>query len=156
VLPLVTLVSTLTLALIAPSGWTTLQDGANTQFFFPRQDDRSTFVAIFPQQKMSGTLQRTLTTLWHRTIGAERVVDAEEKSIPSADGAPALLEIIATVDGANRGVYRIFMVKQYGDRIVSGEFRSDDPDKMKGIGDAALQMLRTMSVTPADETKAAQ
>lgn len=153
-LTLAALVSALTVGLVAPTGWSTLKDGANTQFFFPHQNDRTTFVAIFPAQALDGTLEHALANVWHKTVGAERVVDAEQKHIVSADGAPALLEIVATVDGANRGIYRIFVVKQYGERIVSGEFRSDDPDKMKTVGDAALQMLQNMSITPTDEAKA--
>ena len=154
--PLVALVSALTLALVSPppttqaqspSGWTSLQDDANTQFFFPHPNDSSTFVAIFPTEQSSNTLAQALSSLWHRTIGKERLVDAEQRHIVSADGAPALLEIVATVDAANRSIYRIFVAKQYGTTIASGEFRSDDPEKMKNVGNAALQMLQSMSVT---------
>ncbi len=159
------LVSVLTLGLVSPlpmtqaqspSGWTALQDDANTQFFFPRQNDSSTFVAIFPTEQSRDTLAHALSSLWHRTIGKERLVDAEQRDIVSADGAPALLEIVATVDAANRAIYRIFVVKQYGSEIASGEFRSDDPAKMKNVGDAALQMLQTMSLVPERGSKPAQ
>jgi hypothetical protein len=109
----------------SPSGWTALRDDANTQFFFPH----------------------TLAALWHKTIGNEHLVDAEQKQLVTADGAPALLEIVASVDEANRAIYRVFVVKQYGSEIASGEFRSNDPEKMKALGDAALTMLETMSIT---------
>jgi hypothetical protein len=150
------LVSALTISLLHPQpapqtetpfGWTEIQDDRNTQFFFPHADDRNTFVAIFPTQDANGSLERALSTTWHRTIGNERIVDAQQKTTASADGAPALLEIVATVDDANRAIYRIFIAKQYGTRIVSGEFRSDDPDKMKSIGNEALRMLENIRVT---------
>lgn len=150
------LVSVLTLAVLqpqpaaqtdAPSGWTEIQDDANTQFYFPRANDRNTFVAIFPTQDANGSLDRTFSATWHRTIGNEHIVDAQQKQIPSADGTPALLEIVATLDGQSRSIYRIFIAKQYGTRVVSGEFRSDDPDKMKSVGDDALRMLENMRVT---------
>jgi hypothetical protein len=165
VFPLAALVSIFTLALVSPlpttqahspDGWTALQSDGNTQFFFPHDSDRSTFVAIFPTQESHDTLPHALSALWHKTIGKERVVDAEQKHIASADGAPALLEIVATVDAANNPIYRVFVVKQYGSQIASGEFRSDDPEKMQNVGDAALQMLQGMSVTPADALKSAQ
>jgi hypothetical protein len=128
-------------------GWTQLDDGANTRFFFPRIDDSATFVAIFPTQSLDGTLAQTLSASWHRAIGRERLVDAQQKSVPVSDGAPALLEIVATVDANNRGIYRVFVVKQYGERVVSGELRSNDPQKMKSVGDDALRILESMSVT---------
>jgi hypothetical protein len=158
VLSLAALVSALTLAVVSPvmlpvtqthspSGWSTLQSDGNTRFFFPDGNDRSTFVAIFPTQENHDTLAHALSALWHKTIGNEQLVDAEQKQIVSADGAPALLEIVATIDAANRAVYRVFVVKQYGSEIASGEFRSDDPQKMKVSGDEALEMLQSMSVT---------
>jgi hypothetical protein len=131
----------------SPSGWTALRDDANTQFFFPHVNDSSTFVAIFPTVQSTGTLPHTLAALWHKTIGNEHLVDAEQKQLVTADGAPALLEIVASVDEANRAIYRVFVVKQYGSEIASGEFRSNDPEKMKALGDAALTMLETMSIT---------
>jgi hypothetical protein len=149
------LVASLTLALLAPqpaaqaqapSGWASLQDDRNDRFFFPQGADHSTFVAIFPSRPLDRTLEQTLSNVWHATIGTERLVDAQQKRTLSPDGAPALLELVATVDGANRGIYRVFMVKQYGPRIVSGEFRSDDPDKMKDVGDAAMRMLQGMTL----------
>lgn len=164
-LSLAALVSALTLAVVSPvmlpatqthspSGWATLQSDGNTQFFFPDQNDRSTFVAIFPTQENRDTLAHALSTLWHKTIGNEQLVDAEQKPISTADGAPALLEVVATIDSANRAIYRVFVVKQFGSEIASGEFRSDDPQKMKVSGDEALQMLQSMSVTTS--TKSAQ
>lgn len=130
----------------APSGWASLQDDRNDRFFFPRSGDHSTFVALFPSQPLEGTLAQTLSKVWRATIGAEHVVDAQQQQTIAPDGAPALLELIATVDGTNRGIYRVFVVKQYGGRIVSGEFRSDDPDKMKDSGDEALRMLQGMTL----------
>lgn len=130
----------------APSGWTQLQSDSDTRFFFPRAGDRSTFVAIFPTQDIDGTLERTLSATWHKAIGNERVVDAQEKSAVTSDGAPALMEIVATVDAANTGIYRVFIVKQYGTRVASGELRSDDPAKMQNVGDEALRMLENMRV----------
>src|SRR5690242_19531957 len=97
----------------APTTWSVLQDTAGSdRFFFPRATDRGTFVAIFPTTRLDGTLSSALSSVWHKTIGSETVVDTQERSIVTADGAPALLEIVATVDGANRGIYRVFVVKQ--------------------------------------------
>ena len=127
-------------------GWIQLDDGANTRFFFPRIEDSATFVAIFPTQTLDGTLEHTLSASWHRAIGNEHLVDAQEKSVPGTDGAPALIEIVATMDANNRGVYRVFVVKQYGERVVSGELRSNDPEKMKSVGDEALRILESMSI----------
>lgn len=128
-----------------PAGWSTLQDDRNDRFFFPHTGDRSTFVAFFPAQPIEGTLQQSLSSLWHTAIGSERIVDAQQRQSASPDGAPELLEIVATVDAEGQGVYRVFIIKQYGTRIVSGEFRSDDPAKMNTVGDAALRMLQGMT-----------
>lgn len=129
-------------------GWTQIDDGRDTRFFFPRIEDSTTFVAVFPEQNLDGTLERTLSASWHRAVGNERIVDAQQKTVPTSDGAPALIEVVATLDQNNSGIYRVFVVKQYGNHVVSGELRSNDPAKMKSIGDDALRMLDSMRVAP--------
>lgn len=103
------------------------------------------YEAIFPTQKLEGTLEQTAGALWRRLIGTERLVDSKTRRISAPGGAPAYEVLVATVDAQNRGIYRVFVFKQYERSVAVGELRFDDLDRMKAIGEPAVASLENMS-----------
>jgi hypothetical protein len=114
----------------------------------PGADTMSVYETIFPTQTVNGTLEKTASAIWHRAIGLERLVDSKAKRIAVSDGTAACEVLVATLDAQNRGVYRIFIFKQYGQIVVAGELRFDDIDRFKAIGEPAVASLENMSADP--------
>lgn len=129
-----------------PSGWTTRDGPGGLEVFLPPgASSMETYEAIFPTQSMSGTLKDTATRISRAIVGDEHLVDAKGRFIRVNDGAPAYELLVASVDAHNRGVYRIFVVKQYGRSVAAGELRFDDVDSIKAIGKPAVASLENMS-----------
>lgn len=129
-----------------PPGWTARDGRGGSEYFLPPgATTMDVYEAIFPTQKLDGTLEATAGTLWHSAIGGERLVDSKAKRISVGDGAPAYEVLVATVDGQNQGVYRVFVFKQYGGSVAVGELRFNDVDRIKAIGKPAVASLENMS-----------
>lgn len=128
-----------------PAGWTE-RSTAQTQYYVPNGDATAgdTYEAVFPVLGLDGSLQQTADEIWHEMIGRERLVDSKSTAITAQDGAPAYEILVATLDAKNRGVYRVFVVKQYGNAVAAGELRFTDIDRMKAIGKPALDSLLEM------------
>lgn len=132
----------------APPGWTQ-QRSAQTQYFLPPgASNGSVYEAVFPMLTLDGSLEQTASEIWHKMIGGEQLVDSKSKTLTADDGSRAYETLVATLDQAHHGVYRVFVVKQYGDAVAAGELRFDDVDRIKAIGKPALDSLLAMS---ADE-----
>lgn len=130
----------------APPGWTARDGHGGSEYFFPPgAASMDVYEAIFPTQKLSGSLEDTAGTLWHSVIGSEHLVDSKAKRISVSDGAPAYQVLVATVNANNQGVYRVFIFKQYGENVAVGELRFDDVDRIKAIGQPAIASLEHMS-----------
>lgn len=130
----------------APPGWTARDGRGGSEYFLPPgATTMDVYEAIFPTQDLSGTLQDTASSLWHSVIANEKFVDAKSKAIQVDDGAPAFEVLVATVNAQNQGVYRVFVFKQYGQKVAVGELRFNDVDRIKSIGKAAVASLENMS-----------
>lgn len=130
----------------APPGWTVRDGRGGSQYYLPPgATSMDVYEAIFPTQKLDGTLEQTAGALWHSVIGNERLVDSKTKRISVSDGAPAYEVLVATVDGENQGIYRVFVFKQYGESVAAGELRFNDVDRIKAIGKPAVASLENMS-----------
>lgn len=110
------------------------------------------FEAIFPTQSLDGTLEQTASEIWHAAIGNERVVDSKLTRIRVSDGVPACEIVVATLDAQNQGVYRVFVVKQYGENVASGEVRFNDIDRFQAIGQPAVASLENMTFASASKS----
>ncbi|HET9095917.1 MAG TPA: hypothetical protein VFN37_04605 [Candidatus Baltobacteraceae bacterium] len=129
-----------------PPGWTAREGRGGSQYYVPPgATGMDVYEAIFPTQKLNGTLEQTSGALWHTVIGGERLVDSKTRRITATDGAPAYEVLVATVDRQNQGVYRIFVFKQYGQSVAVGELRFNDVDRIKMIGKPAVASLENMS-----------
>jgi len=129
-----------------PAGWSSREGPGGLEFFVPPgAANMDVYEAIFPTQSMNGTLEQTASTIWHAIVGDEHVVDAKTKRVRVTDGAPAYEVIVATLDAQNRGVYRVFIVKQYGENVAAGELRFNDVDRIQAIGKPAVVSLENMS-----------
>lgn len=135
-------------AAAVPPGWTqqTGKSSGSEYFLPPGATNMSIYEAIFPTQVLDGTLEDTAKVIWRAVVGSERVVDTKGNRITVSDGAPAYEVLVASIDAQNRGVYRIFVVKQYGQHIAAGELRFDDVDRIQAIGKPAIASLENMSV----------
>lgn len=130
----------------APPGWTARNGRGGSEYFLPPgATTMDVYEAIFPTQTLDGTLEKTAGTLWHSMIGNERFVDSKTTRVRADDGAPAYQVVVATVDGQNRGIYRVFVFKQYGSSIAAGELHFNDVDTIKAIGRPALNSLYAMT-----------
>ncbi len=131
----------------APAGWSA-HDGAGGLHYFtpPGGSDSDVYEAVFPTQKMNGTLEQTAAGIWRAIVGNERIVDTKSKAISVRDGAPAYEVIVASLDARNLSVYRVFIVKQYGRSVAAGELRFTDVQRIADIGEAAFASLEGMSV----------
>jgi hypothetical protein len=130
----------------APPGWSEREGNSGSQYFLPPgASDMSVYEAIFPTQHLNGTLEQTASEIWRAVIGREHLVDSKAKPVRGADGSPAYEVLVATVDAQNQGVYRIFVVKQYGQNVAAGELRFNDVDSIKTIGKPAIASLLNMS-----------
>jgi hypothetical protein len=131
----------------APPGWTAGQAPAAIRVFLPPDTARAqTYEAVLPPQPLSGSLEQTASVIWHALVGNERIVDAKGQYIRVPDGATAYEVLVATIDANDKGIYRIFILKQYGDRVAAGELRSDDVERVKAVGKAALASLEAMRI----------
>ena len=129
-----------------PAGWSPREGPAGLEFFVPPgAANMDVYEAIFPTQSMNGTLEQTASTIWHAIVGNEHVVDAKTKRVRVMDGAPTYEVIVASLDAQNRGIYRVFIVKQYGENVAAGELRFNDVDRIKAIGKPAVVSLENMS-----------
>ena len=129
----------------APPGWTA-EPASAVQVFVPPQGTGQTYEAVLPPQPLSGSLEHTASVIWRGIVGDERVVDSKGEYIRAADGAPTYEVLVATIDASNRGLYRIFIVKQYGAQVAAGELRSDDVARVQAVGEAALASLEGMRI----------
>lgn len=133
----------------APSGWSAHDGPGGLQYFIPPgATNMDAYEAVFPTQRMNGSIEDTASGIWHAIVGDERVVDSKAKAIRVADGAPAYEVLVATVDRRNQAIYRVFIVKQFGQRVAAGELRFTDVDGFKNIGGSAFASLENMSVPP--------
>jgi hypothetical protein len=138
----------------APPGWSSHEAPGGLHYFMPPgATNMDVYEAIFPAQSLNGTLEQTAAGIWHAIVGEERVVDSKAKRIRVSDGAPTDEVIVASVDARNEGVYRVFVVKQYGQSVAAGELRFDSVDRIKSIGKPAFDSLENMtasyqSITP--------
>jgi hypothetical protein len=130
----------------APPGWTARDGRGGSQYFLPPgATTMDVYETVFPTQILNGSLEATAGSLWHSVIGTEHLVDSKAKRISVSDGAPAYQVLVATVNGKNQGVYRVFIFKQYGESVAAGELRFNDVDRIKAIGQPALVSLENMS-----------
>lgn len=132
----------------APPGWTQhIGKSSGSEYFLPPgATNMNVYEAVFPTQTLSGTLEDTANAIWRAVVGSERVVDTKGKRITVSDGAPAYEVLVASIDSQNKGVYRVFVVKQYGEHVAAGELRFDDVDRIEAIGKPAFASLENMSV----------
>lgn len=131
---------------VAPPGWSAREGDSGSQYFLPPgATDMNVYEAVFPTQLMNGTLENTASAIWHTVVGTEHIVDAKGKSLRGSDGAPAYEVLVATLDAQNSGVYRVFIVKQYGRNVAAGELRFNDVDRIQSIGKPAINSLLGMS-----------
>jgi hypothetical protein len=132
---------------VAPPGWSSRasETGGTLYFVPPGAANMDVYEAIFPTQLLNGSLEETATGIWRTAIGAERVVDSQGKRIRVSDGAPAYEVLVATLNTRNEGVYRVFVVKQFGQNVAAGELRFNDVDRIKAIGKPAVASLENMS-----------
>ncbi len=129
-----------------PSGWTQREGPDGLEVFLPPgATNMDVYEAIFPTQTLNGTLEETASAIWHAMVRGERIVDAKSKSIRVSDGAPAYETIVATIDSKNQGIYRVFVIKQYGRNVAAGELRFNDVDRIEAIGKSAVASLENMS-----------
>jgi hypothetical protein len=134
-----------------PSGWSAHAGPGGLQYFVPPgATNMDTYEAVFPTQSLTGTLQQTAAAISGAIVGDERVIDTKAKEIRVGDGAPTCEVIVASVDAKNQGIYRVFVVKQYGANVAAGELRFTDVDRIKSIGEGAFASLENM--TAADIT----
>jgi hypothetical protein len=130
----------------APSGWSTHNGPDGLQYFVPPgATNMDVYEAVFPTQPVNGTLEESAGAIWHAIVGDERVVDSKAQRIRVRDGAPTYEVLVATVDSQNHGVYRVFIVKQYGENVAAGELRFTDPEKFAKIGGSAFASLEGMT-----------
>lgn len=134
---------------VTPPGWTARDGDAGLRYFLPPgATNADVYEAVFPTQSFSGTLEETASAIWHAVVGRERVVDARGKRIAVNDGVPAYEVVVASIDGQSRGVYRVFVFKQYGAEVAAGELRFNDVDRIKAIGKPAVASLENMAEPP--------
>lgn len=128
-----------------PAGWSAHRSGG-LQYFLPPGDSSSdVYEAIFPTQSIHGSLQQTAGEIWQAIVGPERIVDTKTTEIRVSDGVPACEVLVASIDARNQSVYRVFVVKQYGDRVAAGELHFGSVERIKAIGQPALASLENMS-----------
>jgi hypothetical protein len=130
----------------APAGWSMREGTSGLQYFLPPgATGNDVYEAIFPTRPLNGTLEDTASALWHAAIGGEKLVDSKGTRVSVSDGAPTYEVLVATIDSQNQGVYRVFIVKQYGKDVAAGELRFNDVDRIKAIGKPAVASLLRMS-----------
>jgi hypothetical protein len=131
----------------APPGWTAQRASAAVQVFIPpKGTGAQTYEAILPPQPLRGSLEQTATVIWHALVGNERIVDAKGEYIRVPDGAAAYEVLVATIDASNKGIYRIFIVKQFGSQVAAGELYSDSVARVQAVGEPALASLEAMRI----------
>jgi hypothetical protein len=128
-----------------PPGWTAHERDGLQYFLPPGATNLDVYEAVFPAQPLSGTFEQTASAIWHAIVGSEHVVDSKTKPVRVTDGAPAYEILVASIDAHNNGVYRIFVVKQYGQNVAAGELRFNDVDRIRSIGRPAVVSLENMT-----------